>query len=165
VPDNISMVCYTESRVGTTAGREIRGSHSALNPCPRLVPATTRSRRPASGSSFPWRVPSRHKNALHRPPNRSALTQFRPVGRATIAFFAHPCDPELPAPATVGHFSIPLFRLLKIAVGWTEFPCPGPRPGGSRGRRSMGKSNGRIPSDHFVPARWPKRPPALHCGQ
>jgi hypothetical protein len=24
VPDNISMVCYTESRVGTTAGREIR---------------------------------------------------------------------------------------------------------------------------------------------
>jgi hypothetical protein len=22
------------------------------------------------------------------------------------------------------HFSIPLFRLLKIAVGWIEFPCP-----------------------------------------
>jgi hypothetical protein len=44
---------------------------------------------PASGSAFPWHVPPRHKNALHRPAIRSALTQFRPVGRATIADRGH----------------------------------------------------------------------------
>jgi hypothetical protein len=40
--------------VGTTAGREIRGSHSALNPCPRLVPATTRSQRRSVTSAGLW---------------------------------------------------------------------------------------------------------------
>ena len=117
--------------VGTTAGREIRGSHSALK-------------------SLPETCPCDHKIATPRPPGRPSLGGFRlgtktpctahridqhspNFGRSaersslTGSFFAHPCDPELPAtvgPRGMTHFSISLFRLLKIAVGWVEFPCP-----------------------------------------
>ena len=46
--------------------------------------AATVSRRGHRASRW-----TRHKNALRRPPNRSAFTQFRPVGRVTIADRGH----------------------------------------------------------------------------
>jgi hypothetical protein len=42
-----------------------------------------KSKIPARDLSAPTSSPPQHKNALRSPPNRSALTQFRPVGRAT----------------------------------------------------------------------------------
>jgi hypothetical protein len=91
------------------AGRGIR-CHGALSSLPETSLPPQR-RAPASGS-FPWWVPPPHKNALHRPSNRSALTQFRPVGRATIADSGHRSagDPEIFHDLPILTSAFPCFR-------------------------------------------------------
>jgi hypothetical protein len=66
--------------IGTTAGREIRGSHSALNPCPRLVPATTRSQRPGLWIILPLAGSASAQKCL-APPTKSISPHPISAGR------------------------------------------------------------------------------------
>ena len=106
----------------------IRGRLPRTTP-PLISPARTCNCGPPSRSSRSRMLARRHKNALHRPSNRSALTQFRPVGQATIADRGHSCDPETsgssPSRGGMTHCSIPLLRSTIAHV-----------PVGNRGSRS-----------------------------
>jgi len=68
-PTIISMVCHTGSGVGTTAGREIRGSHSALKSLPETCPCCRGAeRRPLVGlASAQKRLAQPTESVSHHP--------------------------------------------------------------------------------------------------